>query len=293
MATAINSMKMLGVGIAGTSPLIMHSPDGVNQTFPITKELSKINKLRTKTEEDKSKRNELSYLNALYHDDKEFFLMMIKNASFDEEGQMQWSTDPNIEKAFHLRVAQAKLEYPGHSSFPYIPAQNIEAMIRDGAKAVKQGKAVQVACNVIGQSIPLIYNGPKDIKSLMSTHTFRDVQNSRVPPGSKNSVLAVRPRFNRWFLFFKLIVNTAVIDMEIVKDSLILAGEQKCLGDQRPRYGRFEIFDMQEIPGNLKSGIFYEDDKTISQSMETNLLSFVETLKKETEFRDVTFPDFQ
>jgi hypothetical protein len=109
----------------------------------------------------------------------------------------------------------------------------------------------------------------------MSTHTFRDVQSGKVPPKTGPRVLIVRPRFNRWFLFFKLLINTSVVEVDVIREAIVFAGEQKCLGDQRPRYGRFEVFDMTEIPGDLKTGAFYEEDPSIGKNAEERLMNFI------------------
>lgn len=93
-------MKTIEMEWTGIRPLIMNNCIGLDALHPITKQICRINKKRTKTEDDVQERDRLQYLSSLYFDEK---------------------------------------------IGPYIPAQNIEACLRDGGKRTKEGKNIQAA----------------------------------------------------------------------------------------------------------------------------------------------------
>lgn len=62
-------MKTLKITLKGTTPLLMHSCDGVNPLHPITREMKKFTSKRTKTEEDLATISDLEWENGLYYDD--------------------------------------------------------------------------------------------------------------------------------------------------------------------------------------------------------------------------------
>jgi len=122
---------------------------------------------------------------------------------------------------------------------PFIPGWNILACIRDGAKMERGGKDVERGVRVVGEEIPLIYNGPRDIDGLWEEEMFRDLRG--VVQG-RARVLKCRPQFPEWSLEF-----TAHYDTEIIKNGETLlrfaqkAGRYKGLGGFRPRYGLFNV----------------------------------------------------
>ena len=62
----------------------------------------------------------------------------------------------------------ARLEWEGqlymNGEGPVIPGENVEAMIRDGAKFVRMGRNIQRGLQVVEQKIKLEYSGPRDIE---------------------------------------------------------------------------------------------------------------------------------
>jgi len=120
---------------------------------------------------------------------------------------------------------------------PYIPAENVEATLRESAKKTKQGKLVTLGVYASPDRIPLIYDGARDIETLCQDINFRDVKIVRI---GQARVVACRPRFNHWSCNFTLDFDESVIDRADVVEIIKRAGAQIGICDYRPRYGRFE-----------------------------------------------------
>ena len=121
---------------------------------------------------------------------------------------------------------------------PFMPAENIDKCLCEGGKNFKLGKTITKACTTMPFRVPLEYDGPRDLKSLMADQGRRDVRVARV---KTSSVMRTRPRFNRWALEFDIHYKTGAIDWEDIVRSLEAAGTYCALGDFRPRYGQFEV----------------------------------------------------
>lgn len=121
---------------------------------------------------------------------------------------------------------------------PIIPPEMIEACIREGAKKTKKGKTIQANLRVVEDIIPLEYKGPRDIEGLIKSGEFRDFRVGKLK--GKTSINITRPRFDRWSIQFTLEYNDQLIDLEELKEIIRVAGQQACIGDYRPRYGKFE-----------------------------------------------------
>jgi len=120
---------------------------------------------------------------------------------------------------------------------PYIPAENVEATLRESAKKNKQGKMVTLGVFVTPDRIPLLYDGSRDADALMQDMNFRDV---KVGVIQRARILVCRPRFNHWSIDFTLDFDETVIDRQDVIEIIKRAGSQIGICDYRPRYGRFE-----------------------------------------------------
>jgi len=121
---------------------------------------------------------------------------------------------------------------------PYIPAQNVEATIRDAAKRSKRGKDVKIGIRVDPDFIPLIYEGPRDKATLWDDPNHRDIRVGRI---KASSVMVSRPRFNRWKINFALEYDEDIFNESEISDILNVAGRYVGLCDYRERYGHFEV----------------------------------------------------
>ena len=130
---------------------------------------------------------------------------------------------------------------------PYIPAINIEAMLRDAAKKMKLGNAVKQSVRVYPAEIPLQYTGPRDLDGLkkiaysgvpVNGESFMDIRAVKV---QQSTIQRARPRFNKWGLEFEIEADDAVFNVDDIVHILANAGSKIGLSDYRPRYGAFEF----------------------------------------------------
>lgn len=125
----------------------------------------------------------------------------------------------------------------------YIPAECVEATIRNGAKANKKGTHIQKFVSVEPLYIPLYYgeNLPKD--KLKADLKYRDVRIMKI---QNASILRTRPRFDTWQIEFIVNYEESQIDLESVVQSIDYAGKYVGLCDSRPKYGQF-VAIVEEI----------------------------------------------
>lgn len=118
----------------------------------------------------------------------------------------------------------------------YIPAENIEATIINGAKANRKGTDVSKYCSVIDIHIPLQYGEHLTKSQLISNYEYRD---TRIMVVQRNRVVRTRPRFNRWQIDFSLMYDETKIDVDTIVNAIEYAGQYVGLCDSRPKYGKF------------------------------------------------------
>jgi hypothetical protein len=121
---------------------------------------------------------------------------------------------------------------------PYVPGENLETLVRDGAKFQRKGKKVQQGLMVLEDRVPLEYEGPRTLEKLLANPEYMDYRSCR-PGGRQSRVMRSRPRFNRWALNFTVIFNTEVLNERDVILSLQTGGNLIGLGDYRPRFGKY------------------------------------------------------
>ena len=118
----------------------------------------------------------------------------------------------------------------------YVPAENIEATIREGAKARKKGKNIVKGFACEEMLIPLDFGENLTKEQLKQDFRFRDVRTMRV---QSNRVMRTRPRFNMWNISFTAAYDENVLDLSDVVDAIEYAGQYVGLCDSRPKYGKF------------------------------------------------------
>ncbi len=118
------------------------------------------------------------------------------------------------------------------------PTSKVRKCLVNTAKISKQGKTIERAVMFNALSVPLIYDGPKDIHELFKN----DAYHSRLSVGvSGKRIMRVRPKFFPWGLVVDGFVS---LDAGLNIDELIrlveLAGRVEGIGDNRVNgYGRF------------------------------------------------------
>ncbi len=133
----------------------------------------------------------------------------------------------------------ARLEFLGSlylkDSKPVIPGEVMEACLVSGAKKSKSG--VQAKAGMfIEETIPIIYDGPKDPIELWNDERFRIVAGVKV---GQARVMRTRPKFNDWRLEFTVSYLEELLNPKDVFEFAKVAGIQCGLCDWRPRFGRF------------------------------------------------------
>ena len=118
----------------------------------------------------------------------------------------------------------------------YIPVENIEATLINGAKANRKGTDIKKYCDVTDLYIPLWYGENLTKEELIANDKYRDV---RVMTVMKSRVLRTRPRFDHWEISFTLRYDESKIDLTTITNAMEYAGAYVGLCDSRPKYGKF------------------------------------------------------
>ena len=125
----------------------------------------------------------------------------------------------------------------------YIPAENVEATIINGAKSFKKGTDVQKFCNVTDLYIPLDYGENLTKEELIHNYEYRDTRPMQV---KRSRIMRTRPRFDKWRITFNMQYDESKIDLHTIVNALEYAGNYVGLCDSRPKYGKFSC-DIKEI----------------------------------------------
>jgi hypothetical protein len=145
-------------------------------------------------------------------------------------------TDADLEELARLEWMGSL--YINDDGKPCWPGENIEALIRSGAKATKSGKDAQCGVIVDGNA-PLIFpDAKKTPEKLWENPEYRFISGVRV---GQSRVMRTRPIFRTWSLKFAVAYNPSVVKSE--SDLLAWidqAGSTVGLSDFRPKFGRFE-----------------------------------------------------
>lgn len=135
------------------------------------------------------------------------------------------------------------LWYDEANGRPAIISDAIEGAIRDGARAMRQGKDAVCGVMVVGDCVPLQYVGPKGRDELWAHQvggrkTFVDRRGAGV---QKARVMRTRPRFEEWSASFELQIDEDAMQPKDVHAALAEAGARKGIGDFRPKFGLFTV----------------------------------------------------
>jgi len=200
------TMETLNIHIEGISPLIIHSGTTKNPLNDWTKALKELTKIRNKTDE-------------------------IHQDISDTEWYAYLYTNPGIHPG--AIIDDAKI---------ILPSLHIEAAIRSGSKKIKMGKQFPAACFVEEDAELIFPDKGKSLSELHADPNYRLVTDCKV--GGTSSVIRTRPYFPVWSLKFKMSINTDIMDIASVKQSIELCGQQCGMGTWRPKHGRFTILEV-------------------------------------------------
>ena len=118
----------------------------------------------------------------------------------------------------------------------YMPAENVEATIKNGAKANKKGKDIEKYVSVTDLYIPFFYGENLTKEELIANYDYRD---TRIMTVQRAKVLRTRPRFDQWSIIFNLMYDDTKIDIDTIVNAMEYAGSYVGLCDSRPKYGKF------------------------------------------------------
>lgn len=126
---------------------------------------------------------------------------------------------------------------------PYVPGENIDATLKEAAKSERRGKDVTRGVVCVEKCVPIKIEGDTDLDSLWDEGYF----DRRTVVNQRNRVARTRPCFDEWELECTVAYNPKVINKADLLRIAEYAGEMVGLCDYRPRYGRF---DVEEIEAN-------------------------------------------
>lgn len=118
------------------------------------------------------------------------------------------------------------------------PTAKVRKCFIGAARISKEGKNVERALSFLDLNVPLIHDGPKDLKKLSQEQRFR----SRLSVGVNGKrVMRCRPQFYPWRLIVRgVFIEDAGINWDTMCDIAALAGQVEGIGDNRVNgYGRF------------------------------------------------------
>lgn len=121
---------------------------------------------------------------------------------------------------------------------PYIPGQNIEACIVEGAKLEKRGKDIARGLNIVEDRIKLDYKGPRELEKLWADPRFNDI---RSVGQQQVRIMRCRPIFHEWSCKFTIAYDKEIFDPADLIRIIQKAGKYCGLGDFRRRFGRFDV----------------------------------------------------
>jgi hypothetical protein len=122
-----------------------------------------------------------------------------------------------------------------------LPTVNVWNAIRDIARGDKMGKNVERYMAPLLEQVPLIYDGPRDLDSLVKEAAFYDTRLVNHGTGGKTAmVIHTRPMFKPWAAVMTFRIEEEKIDPKDFQKWVRSVGENCGVGAYRKFYGRFE-----------------------------------------------------
>lgn len=121
---------------------------------------------------------------------------------------------------------------------PYLPADNLWRCLYDAAKKIKRGPGIKEGLLISTLVNPLQYPGPREAAGLWEDENFRHFASVKV---GTQRVIRCRPFFRTWSTEADGSLDTALLNLEELRQIAGIAGHQIGLGDWRPKYGRFTM----------------------------------------------------
>ena len=129
--------------------------------------------------------------------------------------------------------------YTDEDNHPCLPGEVLEAMLVEGAKVFKLGKACKGALIVDG-NYKIKYDGPKTVDGLWKDGGFLKRSPARV---GQQRIIRSRPIFPKWECTFDVQWDPDMIKDEEQLADIVESAGRSGVGDWRPKFGRFEVVE--------------------------------------------------
>lgn len=142
-------------------------------------------------------------------------------------------TDADLEQLARLEFTYSL--YVDERSEPIVPSDVLRGCLIAGAKRLREG--VQAKAGLyLNANAPLLYDGPRDAKSLFERKefVFRSIETV-----NRNKVVRTRPRFERWAAEFEAEVDDELLSERALEEIVRTSGRVIGIGERRPTFGRF------------------------------------------------------
>jgi hypothetical protein len=125
---------------------------------------------------------------------------------------------------------------------PYVPGEVVAKCLVEAARLSKAGKQMERGVMIQEQKIELLYDGPRDFKSLLNDWKYH--YRKTVVVGKARTV-RVRPIFHEWALECGFNFMEDVVDARAIAGAMETAGKLIGIGQRRPnkggQFGRFNV----------------------------------------------------
>jgi hypothetical protein len=157
---------------------------------------------------------------------------------------------------------------------PYIPGKNIKEMFRAAATKWKLGESLRRSLVVPDYRIPLLYDGPRDLKGLWDEGFRYTAMVANAGAGS-GRVERTRPCFDAWSLQFEVAFDTDELDEDSFRQ-IVQRSQKYGLGDYRPEFGSFT--SSTEFLRQQKSEVQANGAKKRDEKMEAAVKKMTERI---------------
>lgn len=125
-----------------------------------------------------------------------------------------------------------------------LPSRVLEAHLAEAARKTKEGKTALAGMFVDTDGVLEYEGGLLTVKQLIASETHR----LTVPVSvNQSKVIRVRPLFRNWTCSFEVSILEEMAGTSTLKTWLTNGGNFVGVGDWRPRYGRYELRELEVI----------------------------------------------
>lgn len=129
------------------------------------------------------------------------------------------------------------------AKIPCVPGWVLEAVLINGSKKKRMGTQAKIAI-FCDKDYLLEYDGPRNIDELWEGDNHRLTCGVRV---QRARIMRTRPKFENWGLEFDVLFEDEILNQREIEDIVEIAGRQVGLMDWRPKFGRFQVLECQEV----------------------------------------------